>query len=151
MVPFPCPFSLVLADIVLVCVRARAKEPWAVWTETPTGGAVNFITGAGGFLQVSLRRVPSGQFTKGSSRSVHEGFLQVTSHRRVPPGQFMKGSSRSVHEGFLQVSARRVPPGQFTSEGSSRSVHEGFLQVTSRRVSQDHFTSEGSSRSVHNP
>ena len=25
-----------------------------VWTETPTGGAVNFITGAGGFLQSVL-------------------------------------------------------------------------------------------------
>jgi len=30
---------------------ANAQEPFNVWTETPTGGAVNFITGAGGFLQ----------------------------------------------------------------------------------------------------
>jgi len=27
------------------------KEPFHVWTEFPSGGAVNFITGAGGFLQ----------------------------------------------------------------------------------------------------
>jgi trehalose/maltose hydrolase-like predicted phosphorylase len=30
---------------------ANAQPPFLVWTETPTGGTVNFITGAGGFLQ----------------------------------------------------------------------------------------------------
>jgi trehalose/maltose hydrolase-like predicted phosphorylase len=30
---------------------ANIKPPFAVWTETPSGGTVNFITGAGGFLQ----------------------------------------------------------------------------------------------------
>jgi len=30
---------------------ANAQQPFLVWTETPKGGAVNFITGAGGFLQ----------------------------------------------------------------------------------------------------
>ena len=30
---------------------ANAQEPFQVWTETPTGGTVNFITGCGGFLQ----------------------------------------------------------------------------------------------------
>jgi len=33
---------------------ANAHEPFQIWTETPTGGAVNFITGAGGFLQAIL-------------------------------------------------------------------------------------------------
>jgi len=33
--------------VVLIVVQA----PFNVWTETPTGGAVNFLTGAGGFLQ----------------------------------------------------------------------------------------------------
>lgn len=33
---------------------ANAQAPFNVWTETPTGGAVNFITGAGGFLQSVL-------------------------------------------------------------------------------------------------
>jgi hypothetical protein len=33
---------------------ANVQQPWAVWTETPTGGATNFITGAGGFLQVGV-------------------------------------------------------------------------------------------------
>jgi len=33
---------------------ANAKDPFMVWTETPTGGTVNFITGAGGFLQAVL-------------------------------------------------------------------------------------------------
>lgn len=30
---------------------ANVQEPFGVWTETPTGGTTNFITGAGGFLQ----------------------------------------------------------------------------------------------------
>lgn len=30
---------------------ANAQPPFYVWTETPKGGAVNFLTGAGGFLQ----------------------------------------------------------------------------------------------------
>jgi len=30
---------------------ANIKAPFNIWTETPTGGTVNFITGAGGFLQ----------------------------------------------------------------------------------------------------
>jgi len=30
---------------------ANIQQPFNVWTETPTGGTTNFITGAGGFLQ----------------------------------------------------------------------------------------------------
>mmetsp|Transcript_48266 Transcript_48266/g.76907 ORF Transcript_48266/g.76907 Transcript_48266/m.76907 type:complete len:162 (-) Transcript_48266:65-550(-) len=33
---------------------ANAQEPFLVWTETPTGGAVNFLTGVGGFLQTAM-------------------------------------------------------------------------------------------------
>jgi len=33
---------------------ANIQPPFDVWTETPTGGAVNFITGAGGFLQLII-------------------------------------------------------------------------------------------------
>eukprot|EP00029_Vermamoeba_vermiformis_P003680 TRINITY_DN14219_c0_g1_i1.p1 TRINITY_DN14219_c0_g1~~TRINITY_DN14219_c0_g1_i1.p1 ORF type:complete len:713 (-),score=152.44 TRINITY_DN14219_c0_g1_i1:37-1992(-) len=33
---------------------ANYQAPFGVWTETPQGGAVNFITGAGGFLQSIL-------------------------------------------------------------------------------------------------
>lgn len=33
---------------------ANAQPPFWVWQETPTGGAINFITGAGGFLQAVL-------------------------------------------------------------------------------------------------
>lgn len=33
---------------------ANVHEPYLVWSETPSGGAVNFITGAGGFLQTVL-------------------------------------------------------------------------------------------------
>jgi len=34
------------------------SSSFGVWTETPTGGAVNFITGAGGFLQTVLYGLP---------------------------------------------------------------------------------------------
>merc|ERR1712031_23 len=33
---------------------ANVQAPFNVWTETPGGGTVNFITGAGGFLQSVL-------------------------------------------------------------------------------------------------
>merc|ERR1719382_1931913 len=33
---------------------ANAHPPFDVWTETPSGGAINFITGVGGFLQTVL-------------------------------------------------------------------------------------------------
>eukprot|EP00935_MAST-01C_sp_MAST-1C-sp1_P000962 g962.t1 len=33
---------------------ANSQPPFGVWTETPRGGTVNFITGAGGFLQSVL-------------------------------------------------------------------------------------------------
>jgi trehalose/maltose hydrolase-like predicted phosphorylase len=34
---------------------ANAQPPFLVWTETPTGGTPNFLTGAGGFLQTALQ------------------------------------------------------------------------------------------------
>jgi len=37
---------------------ANIKQPFDIWTETPTGGTVNFITGAGGFLQGVLFGYP---------------------------------------------------------------------------------------------
>merc|ERR1712232_1326196 len=33
---------------------ANVRWPFDVWTETPFGGATNFITGAGGFLQTVI-------------------------------------------------------------------------------------------------
>jgi hypothetical protein len=33
---------------------ANVQPPFMVWRETPTGGAVNFLTGAGGFVQSVL-------------------------------------------------------------------------------------------------
>jgi hypothetical protein len=37
---------------------ANAQPPFAVWTETTTGGTPNFLTGAGGFLQVPVLGYP---------------------------------------------------------------------------------------------
>ena len=33
---------------------ANVRPPFDVWTETPTGGCPNFLTGAGGFLQTAF-------------------------------------------------------------------------------------------------
>lgn len=33
---------------------ANVHKPFNVWTESPTGGTINFITGAGGFLQSAI-------------------------------------------------------------------------------------------------
>ena len=46
---------------------ANAQPPFLVWTETPTGGTPNFLTGAGGFLQtgaLSTLHVFIHRFTK---------------------------------------------------------------------------------------
>jgi hypothetical protein len=49
---------------------ANVKEPFEVWTEQPTGGTTNFITGAGGFLQTVL-------FGYGGLR-IHDDHLTIT-------------------------------------------------------------------------
>ena len=50
--------------------HANMRAPFKVWAETPSGGAVNFITGAGGFLQAlwagyASIRINEGGFTAG--------------------------------------------------------------------------------------
>lgn len=47
---------------------ANSHMPFGVWTETPTGGTVNFLTGAGGFIQSVINgygglRIKSKSFT----------------------------------------------------------------------------------------
>merc|ERR1719162_868586 len=37
---------------------ANTQAPFNVWTETPIGGSVNFLTGMGGFLQLVLFGLP---------------------------------------------------------------------------------------------
>ncbi|GAM19795.1 hypothetical protein SAMD00019534_029700 [Acytostelium subglobosum LB1] len=54
---------------------ANSQQPFGVWTETPTGGTVNFITGAGGFLQGIL-------FGYGGLR-IQDGLLDF--HPQLPP------------------------------------------------------------------
>ncbi|KAF2072925.1 hypothetical protein CYY_005747 [Polysphondylium violaceum] len=39
------------AEVEFAKSFANIQQPFNVWTETPTGGTTNFITGAGGFLQ----------------------------------------------------------------------------------------------------
>lgn len=46
--------DLATAESYLPRSFSNAQPPFLVWTETPTGGTPNFLTGAGGFLQVPL-------------------------------------------------------------------------------------------------
>jgi len=48
------------ADLFLRSYQPYVREPFKVWTEKETSiGAVNFITGAAGFLQVGILRSKS--------------------------------------------------------------------------------------------
>ena len=38
--------------------QKNAQPPFLVWTETPSGGTPNFLTGAGGFLQTAFNGYP---------------------------------------------------------------------------------------------
>ncbi len=46
---------------------ANVQEPYGVWTETPSGGTTNFITGAGGFLQGVINGLAGVRLSAGSS------------------------------------------------------------------------------------
>jgi hypothetical protein len=39
-------------QLMLRAYSQYVRQPFFIWYETPTGGTSNFITGAGGFLQV---------------------------------------------------------------------------------------------------
>lgn len=64
------------------------KMPFQVWTETPNGGATNFITGAGGFLQTVLSGYPGIRITTTESASSQGSLL--LSPRCIPGTNYMK-------------------------------------------------------------
>jgi len=53
---------------------ANVQRPFGVWTETPSGGAINFITGAGGFLQTVLYGLP-GLRIRADHLELHPAFV----------------------------------------------------------------------------
>jgi trehalose/maltose hydrolase-like predicted phosphorylase len=55
---------------------ANIHEPFGVWTETPKGGAINFITGAGGFLQTVM-------FGYGGLRILEPDTLSQFQHKKI--------------------------------------------------------------------
>lgn len=46
---------------------ANVQQPFGVWTETPSGGTTNFITGAGGFLQAVINGLGGVRLSSASS------------------------------------------------------------------------------------
>jgi len=61
-------------NVYRVCERSHTniQPPFNIWTETPNGGTVNFITGAGGFLQ--------GIWAGFAGIRIHENELFVNPH-----------------------------------------------------------------------
>lgn len=69
---------------------ANAQAPFLVWTETPTGGTTNFLTGVGGWLQTVLFGLP--------------GLRVWPDHLALNP-QFVDGMTRVVIRGVNYRSA----------------------------------------------
>ncbi len=46
---------------------ANVQDPYGIWTETPSGGTTNFITGAGGFLQAVISGLAGVRLSAASS------------------------------------------------------------------------------------
>lgn len=68
--------------------HANMRPPFKVWAETPSGGAVNFITGAGGFLQALWAgymgvRIREGGFVVRPALPVDIGFVRVRGIRTL--------------------------------------------------------------------
>eukprot|EP00771_Trimastix_marina_P001345 gnl/Trimastix_PCT/2411.p1 GENE.gnl/Trimastix_PCT/2411~~gnl/Trimastix_PCT/2411.p1 ORF type:complete len:755 (+),score=209.85 gnl/Trimastix_PCT/2411:57-2267(+) len=61
---------------------ANIHAPFAIWTETPTGGAVNFITGAGGFIQAVIAGFGGVRFLPGG--------MDITPHAPFAPAQELR-------------------------------------------------------------
>lgn len=73
---------------------ANAQTPFYVWTETPKGGAVNFLTGAGGFLQTVTFGYPGLRLT--SAALTLDPELPEGAQRVVVRGVWYQGYSFSL-------------------------------------------------------
>ena len=75
---------------------ANVKPPFAVWMETPKGGATNFITGAGGFLQAVLNGY-GGFRILDESLSIKPAVIEGTETVRIRGGATRGGLKPPVH------------------------------------------------------
>lgn len=89
---------------------ANVRWPFNVWSETPTGGATNFITGAGGFLQ-SVIFGYSGVTIDRQSLRVRPTLMQGASAAKVR-GLHYHGSTISIDVGsmYTTVTTEDGPP-----------------------------------------
>ncbi len=99
------------ADAYFLRGYANQKKPFQVWTETPTGGAINFITGAGGFLQSLV-------FGYGGIR-IERGRLTLTP--QVPPGDVKSVTIRGFfYQGNRLEVTNNASGGQVRSMGGGK-------------------------------
>lgn len=94
---------------------ANSHAPFGVWTETPTGGATNFLTGAGGFLQALINGY-------GGARI---GRFSYSFKPQLPPNTASMAFRRVVLLGNefdlfwdaknIQITVQRLPIGRFVS------------------------------------
>ncbi len=69
---------------------ANSQAPFGVWTETPTGGTTNFLTGIGGFLQTVLFGYPGVRLN--TTLAVAPVLLEFASSVRLRGIHFVYGS-----------------------------------------------------------
>jgi hypothetical protein len=95
----------------------NTHAPFGVWTETPDGNAVNFITGAGGFLQtvvhgyLGLRVVHRSHFDddEGDEGDASSAAAAVRAWRRaVPAAQVLLRFTPKCIEGVTRLAVRGV-------------------------------------------
>ncbi|EDO39683.1 predicted protein, partial [Nematostella vectensis] len=103
----------------------NVEEPFKVWTETPGGGAVNFITGAGGFLQAVLSGYTGLKLTE-KHLEFNPRLLPATSEVRVTGVNYLGNS-------FNVVVGRESSDVTVTSRESSAPSLEAVVKSTGQR------------------
>lgn len=90
------------------------RLPFFIWYETPTGGASNFLTGAGGFLQM----VPFGY---GGLRINSSSGLDLLNHPVMPP-EAEEFAINGISIGPCRLSL------SFSKNATSKGLHSGVFQ-----------------------
>jgi trehalose/maltose hydrolase-like predicted phosphorylase len=87
--------------------RGHAKGPFLMLSETPTNNAVNFVTGAGGFLQQVIFGYTGLRFGEQGIEPAFDPVLPSSVSRLILRGVWLKGRRYDV---VVDGSGRRIVP-----------------------------------------
>jgi hypothetical protein len=87
--------------------RGHVKGPFLMLSETPTNNAVNFVTGAGGFLQQVMFGYTGLRFGREGIEPAFEAVLPSSVTRLILRGIWLKGQRYDV---VVDSSGRRIVP-----------------------------------------